>query len=200
MSASPSSFDDNVALRRSRRLLAPMAAAAASADEGSHLVLPEGCELVANTFVVFRWEGHPCVLQLNLSAHCWGGRRSGAIEHVLDKYGWTQSPQLHRVRSSSVADAEWSRLKRILWVVLRLYDEMETGEMVGRIHWLNIIDCRLAYDMMRRECFYYRRHLYPAGGALGVHMKRCGIEIEDWYYSMSLTTENASNHQPSCNG
>ena len=196
MSTSPRSFDSSAAVRRSQRLLASLPSTAASTDESSRLVLPEGCELVANAFVVFRWEDHPCVLQLNLSAHCWSRRRSGAIEHVLDKYGWRQSPQLHRVRSSSVDDAEWSRLKRILLVVLRLYDDKETGEMLGRIHWLNIIDCRLAYDMMRRECFYYHRHLYPAGSALGNHLKRCGVEVEDWYYSMSLTAADATSTTP----
>jgi integrase len=169
-------------LRKSRRL-----SSSSNADEDI-LVLPQGCELVANAFVVFRWQGHPCVLQINLSAHCWNRRRSGAIEHVLDKYGWTHSSQLYRVSSNSVDDAEWSRLKLILLVVLRLYDDKETGEMVGRIHWLNIMDCRLAYDMMRRECFYYHRHLYPAGSALGTHLKRCGVEVEDWYYSIAATT------------
>ena len=179
-----------MAIRKSRRLSAPADPLATGTDESSHLVLPEGCDLVANAFVVFRWQNHPCVLQLNLSLHCWGRRRPGAIEHVMAKYGWTQSPQLHRVRSSCVDEADWSRLQQVLLMVLRLYDNKETGEMVGRIHWLNIIDCRLSYDMMRRECFYYRRHLYPAGSALGNHLKRCGIEVEAWYYSMALTADD----------
>ena len=185
MSTDPRSLDGTLALRKSRRLSAPADRRAATVtDESVLLVLPQGCELVANAFIVFRWQGHPCVLQMNLSAHCWGRRRSGAIEHVLDKYGWSHSSQLHRVSSNSVDDAEWSRLKQILVVVLRLYDDKETGEMVGRIHWLNIVDCRLAYEMMRRECFYYRRHLYPSGSALGAHLKRYGVEVEDWYYTM----------------
>ena len=199
MTTSPRSLDGSVAviIRKSRRLAAPVAATATSTDEGSHLVLPEGCEMVANAFVVFRWEDQPCVLQMNLSAHCWGRRRSGAIEHVIDKYGWTPSSLLHRVSSNSVDDAEWSRLKRILLVVLRLYDDKETGEMMGRIHWLNIIDCRLAYDMLRRECFYYHRHLYPAGSVLGNYLKRCGVEVEDWYYSIAPKGSTATDEEPS---
>jgi hypothetical protein len=196
MSTDSRSVDDSVAIRKSRRL-ASSAAHGTEADESKHLILPAGCELVANAFVVFRWQDHHCVLQMNLSAHCWGRRRSGAIEQVLDKYGWSQSSQLYRVSTSSVADAEWSWLKKILLVVLRLYDDKETGEMVGRVHWLNIVDCRLAYDMMRHECFYYRRHLYPAGSALGSHLKRCGIEVEDWYYSMATSVSAAADDEPS---
>jgi hypothetical protein len=186
MSTDPRYLDGHIPIRKNRRL-SPSAALDAKSDDSEHLVLPVDCELVANAFVVFRWQDHHCVLQMNLSAHCWGRRRSGAIEHVLSKYGWSQSSQLYRVSTSSVTEAEWSRLKQILVIVLRLYDEKETGEMVGRIHWLNIVDCRLAYDMMRRECFYYHRHLYPAGGALATHLKRCGIEVEDWYYAMATT-------------
>jgi hypothetical protein len=191
MSTDPHSVNGAIAVRKSRRL-SSSAAHDAKADESEHLVLPAGSELVANAFVVFRWRDHHCILQMNLSAHCWGRRRSGAIEHVLDKYCRSESSQLHRISTNSVTEAEWSWLKQILLVVLRLYDDKETGEMVGRIHWLNIIDCRLAYDMLRRECFYYHRHLYPAGSALGSHLKRCGIEVEDWYYSMTHSEATAS--------
>ena len=76
---------------RSRRLQQSL-----SADPHSTpLTLPDGCELVAGTFVVFRWEERHCVLQANITLYCWGRRRSGAIEHVLDKHGWTHSSQLH---------------------------------------------------------------------------------------------------------
>jgi hypothetical protein len=78
---------DDSERRRSGRLQDPLLADRHSAQ----LTLPDGCHLVAGTFVVFRWEERHCVLQANVTLYCWGRRRSGAIEHVLDKYGWTQS-------------------------------------------------------------------------------------------------------------
>ena len=62
--------------------------------KSNQLSLPTNCELVANTFVIFRWENQYCVLQVNATLYCWGRRRSGAIEHVLEKYGLAHSPQL----------------------------------------------------------------------------------------------------------
>ena len=87
-----------VALRTSRRLRN-----ATEPDESAKLVMPEGCDLVAGTLLVFRWQEEYCVLQTNLTLYCWGRRRSGAIEHVLEKNGWTHSPQLHRINSALVS-------------------------------------------------------------------------------------------------
>ena len=55
--------------------------------EAPPLVLPPDCELVADTFLVFQWQGRYCALQNNVTMYCWGQRRSGAIEHVLERYG-----------------------------------------------------------------------------------------------------------------
>ncbi len=129
--------------------------------ESTPLVLPEGCELVADTFVVFQWQGRYCTLQNNVTMYCWGQRRSGAIEHVLERYGWTHSPQLHRVSSKMVDESEWRWLQAIFVVVQRLFDDRETGDTLGRVRWLNIIECRLVFELLRRECFHHHRNLYP---------------------------------------
>jgi hypothetical protein len=135
-------------VRKSRRLSDP---SSLPPDELIQLVLPEGCDLVANTFVVFKWQDQCCLLQTNLTLYCWGGRRSGALEHVLEKYDWTHSPQLHRINSKVVSDKEWSWLKQIFVMVHRMFDEKETGDTVSKIHWLNIVECRLAYDLLREN-------------------------------------------------
>ena len=152
-------------------------------DDSAQLVVPKGCDLVAGTFLIFRWQDEYCVLQTNLTLYCWGRRRSGAIEHVLEKYGWTHSAQLHRVNSALVSEELWLWLKGLFVIVHRLFDEKETGETVGKIHWLNIVQCRLAYDLLHRECSHYRRNLYPAGNALAVYLKQHGIEVDDWSHS-----------------
>ena len=95
MSSSP---DQAVALRKSRRLAIP------SDTTTEVLAMPDGCELVAGTFVVFRWREQPCILQVNLTQYCWGGQRSGALELVLEDHGLTHSPQLYHVNSKLVTD------------------------------------------------------------------------------------------------
>jgi len=74
---------DDVERRRSGRLQDPDP----HNTQLTQLTLPDGCDLVAGTFIVFRWDGRHCVLQANVTLYCWGRRRSGAIEHVLHKYG-----------------------------------------------------------------------------------------------------------------
>jgi hypothetical protein len=154
-----------LALRKSKRLVS---SPNMEPDESTHLILPEGCELVANTLIVFKWQDQCCLLQTNLTLYCWGVRRSGMIEHVLAKYGWTNSSHLHRVGSKLVSCQQWSWLKQVLVIVHRMFDEMETGDTVSKIHWLNIVDCRLAYELLRKECYHYHRNLYPAGSLLGI--------------------------------
>ena len=143
-------------------------------------------------------------MQANLTLYCWGGRRSGALEHVLERYGWTHSSQLHRINSKLVSPEQWLWLKQIFVTVHRMFDEKETGDTVSKIHWLNVVDCRLAYDLLRKECYHYHRHLYPAGSSLGIYLKHHGVEVEGWYYSLtdeedapSSTANSDSQHSPS---
>ena len=103
--------------RSSRRLFASTADNVAS----TQLALPDNCQLVAGTFVVFKWENRCCMLQVNVTLYCWGRRRSGAIEHVLDKYGLSQSPQLYRINSKLVNSVQWRWLKQVFVVVHRLF-------------------------------------------------------------------------------
>ena len=168
--------------RRSERLQAP-----SSAAESAQLVLPQGCNLVADTFVVFQWQDRYCALQSNVTLYCWGQRRSGAIEHVLEKYGWTHSSQLHRVNSKMVSDEQWRWLQQVFMVVLRLFDDKETGDTVGRVHWLNVMECRLVFELLRRECYHHHRNLYPKASLLPSFLKRHGVEVESWpeWYSAS---------------
>ena len=170
-----SSSDQSVALRKSRRLTAPTDMVTDA------LVMPEDCELVAGTFVVFRWQQQPCILQVNLTQYCWGGQRSGALELVLEDYGLTHSPQIHHVNSKAVADTQWAWLQQVFVVVRRLFDANEVCDTVRKVHWLNIVECRLAYDLMRRQCFRYHCNLYPTGSALCTHLKRYGVELDVWY-------------------
>ena len=172
-SAFPSSVDtalyasavDNSAVmkpRSSRRLFA-----ASPLDDSTELILPSDCELVAGTFVVFKWENSCCILQVNATLYCWGRHRSGAIEHVLAKYDLTQSPQLHRINSKLVSGAQWSWLKQIFIVVHRLFNDSEMCESVAKVRWINIMKCGgMAYEVMRRECYHYHRNLYPKGSVL----------------------------------
>ena len=179
---------DEQATRRSRRLLGP-----SSADpETTELALPEGCALAAGTFVVFAWNKHHCVLQANVTLYCWGRRRSGAIEHVLEKYGWTHMPQLQRINSALVTDAQWRWLKQIFLVVHRLFDDKETGETIGKVHWLNVMDCRLVYDLLLRECHHHRRNLYPKGSMLPSFLKARGVEVDcwpEWYSTTAVLSD-----------
>ena len=170
----------SVALRKTRRSLIPKDT---EVDASALLILPEGCELVAKTFIVFKWQEQCCLLQTNLTLYCWGGRRSGALEHVLAKYGWTHSSQLYHINSKAVSLETWSWLQQIFVVVHRMFDEKETGDTVGKIHWLNVVQCDLAYDLLKRECYHYRRNLYPAGSILGTYLKHHGVEVEGWYCS-----------------
>ena len=167
------------------------------------LVLPEECELVADTFVVFQWQGRYCTLQNNVTMYCWGQRRSGAIEHVLERYGWTDSPQLHRVSTKMVTQPEWRWLQAIFVVIQRLFDDKETGDTLGRVRWLNIMDCRLIFELLRRECFHHHRNLYPKASVLPSFMKSHGVEVDDWpeWYTahtpspLSAPTEEANNNE-----
>ena len=154
------------------------------------LSLPSGCELVANTFVVFKWQNRCCVLQANLTLYCWGRRRSGAIEHVFSKYGLTYSPQLHRINGKEVDDEQWRWLKQIFLVVHRLFDDKEMGDSLGKVRWINTVECSLAYDVMRRECYHYHQNLYPKGKVLTSYLKRHGIEVEQWYEPPPLATDD----------
>ena len=166
---------------RSSRRLFPTSPSFAEADESTQLALPSDCELVAGTFVVLRWEGHCCVLQVNVTLYCWGRQRSGAIEHVLSRYGLTHSPQLYRVNSRLVSSAQWTWLKQVFVVVHRLFDDKETCETVSKVRWINLIQCELAYNVMRRECHYYHRNLYPKGSVLTSFLKLHGVEVEPWF-------------------
>jgi hypothetical protein len=162
--------------RSSRRLFST-----SEADESTELALPRDCELVAGTFVVLRWESHYCVLQVNVTLYCWGRQRSGAIEHVLHKHGLTDSPQLFRINSRLVSSAQWNWLKQIFVVVHRLFDDKETCETVTKVRWINLMHGELAYDVMRRECYRYRRNLYPKGSLLTSFLKLHGMEVEPWF-------------------
>ena len=163
--------------RSSRRLFQ----SESSHDPVQQLTLPSECELVANTFVVFKWQQQCCVLQANVTMYCWGRRRSGAIEHVLDKYGLTHSSELHRINGKEVSDDEWRWLKRIFLFVHRLFDDLETGDTLGKVRWVNIMQCRMAYEVMRRECYRYQQNLYPKGSVLTFFLKQHGLEVEPWY-------------------
>ena len=145
------------------------------------LTLPSGCELVASTFVVFVWQKQCCVLQTNMTMYCWGRRRSGAVEHVLDKYGLTDSPRLYHINGKDVSAEQWSWLKQVFLFVHRLFDDLETGETIGKMRWINIMECSLAYGVMRRECYHYRKNLYPKGSVLTSFLKHRGVEVEAWY-------------------
>ena len=123
------------------------------------------------------------MLQANITMYCWGRRRSGAIEHVLDKYGLNHSSELYRINGKEVGDEEWRWLKQMFLFVHRLFDDLETGDTVGKVRWINVMQCGLAYEVMRRECHHYRRNLYPKGSALTTFLKRSGVEVEDWYDS-----------------
>ena len=170
-----SSPDQAVALRKSRRLTAPCGPATEA------LVMPDGCELVAGTFVVFRWQEQPCILQVNLTQYCWGGQRSGALELVLEDHNLTHSPLLYHINSKLVTTTQWSWLREIFIVVRRLFDANEACDTARKVHWLNIFDCRLAHDLMLRQCHRYHFNLYPTGSLLCIHLKRYGVELEAWY-------------------
>ena len=162
--------------RSSRRLFA-----VSTLDDSTQLILPSDCELVAGTFVVFKWENSCCMLQVNATLYCWGRQRSGAIEHVLAKYDLAQSPQLYRVSSTLVNNAQWAWLKQIFVVVHRLFDDGAMCENVGKVRWINIMQCSMAYEVMRRECHHYHTNLYPKGSALTSFLKLHGLEVEPWY-------------------
>jgi hypothetical protein len=115
--------------RSSRRLFG---SASATSDLSQHLTLPPDCELVANTFLVFKWQQQYCVLQANITLYCWGRRRSGAIEHVLEKYGLTRSSQLHHINCKDLDREQRCWLMHIFLVVHRLFDDLETGTRWAR--------------------------------------------------------------------
>jgi len=153
---------------------------APAAPHSMQLTLPDGCDLVAGTFVVFHWQERHCVLQADVTLYCWGRRRSGAIEHVLHKYGWTNSSQLQRISSALVNDEQWRWLKQIFLTVHRLFDDKEIGETVGKVHWLNVMDCRLVYDVLLRECHHHHRNLYPKASVFPSFLKSRGVEVDGW--------------------
>ena len=178
-----SSSGQVVALRKSRRLASP------SDTATDVLAMPNDCELVGGTFVVFQWQRRPCILQVNLTQYCWGGHRSGALELVLEEHGLTHSPQLHHISSKLVSDTQWSWLREIFVVVRRLFDANEACDTVRKVHWLNVVECRLAYDLMLRQCHRYHCNLYPTGSLLGTHLKRYGVELDAWYGSTDGVVE-----------
>ena len=191
--------------RSSRRLFTALVP---TPDDSTQLILPIDCELVAGTFVVFKWENSCCILQVNATLYCWGRQRSGAIEHVLAKYDLTRSPQLYRVNSKLVSDAQWSWLKQIFVVVHRLFDDSAMCESVSKVRWINVMQCGMAYDVMRRECYRYHRNLYPKGSALTSFLKQHGVEVEPWYDAFQssssavdsvVTTTSSSSSSSSCN-
>ena len=167
-----------VALRKSRRL-APLPDAVTG--DPAQLALPAGCDLVAGTFVVFRWQDQPCLLQVNLTLYCWGGKRSGAFEMLLEEQGLTHSLQIHHISSKLVTDEQWSWLRQVFVVVRRLFDAAEVCDTVGKVHWLNVIECRFVYELLRRQCYQYQRNIYPEASVLITHLKRYGIELEAWF-------------------
>ena len=168
--------------RSSRRLFDTGANTPAS-EESTQLVLPTDCQLVAGTFVVFKWEDSCCMLQVNVTMYCWGRRRSGAVEHVLAKYGLSQSSQLYRVNSKLVSSEQWRWLKQVFVVVHRLFDDSEMCESVAKVRWINIMQCGMAYEVLRRECHHYHLNLYPKGSVLTSFLKQNGVEVEPWYDS-----------------
>ena len=175
---------------RRRRLLV-----ADEAEDTTPLVVPHGCELVADTFLVFQWQGCYCTLQSNITLYGWARRRSGAIEHALERYGWTLSPQLHRVSSKTVDESQWRWLHHIFVTVLRLFNAHETGDTLGRVRWLNIMECRLVFELLRRECFHHQRNMYPKATLLPAFLKRHGVEVEswpDWYSSTSSSAQQTA--------
>ena len=159
-------------------------------EESDQLSLPTDCELVANTFIVFPWSNHYCVLQVNFTLYCWGRRRSGAIEHVLEKYGLVHSPQLYRVNCRIVSNTLWRWLKHIFVVVHRMFDDMETCESASKVRWINIMQCEMAYDVMRRECYHYHQNLYPKGSVLTSFLKHHGVEVEAWFDIAQVSTDH----------
>jgi len=194
------SSGQQVALRKSRRLAVPSGSGVElhgtkPDDDTTQMTLPDGCELVAGTFVVFRWQEHPCLLQVNVTLYCWGGQRSGALEMVLEEYGLTRSPQIHHINSKLVTGAQWVWLRQVFIVVRRLFDASETCDTAKKVHWLNVVDCRLVYDLLRRQCHRYRRNLFPEAGVLNTHLKRCGIELEPWY-QVEAPPEGVDVHTP----
>ena len=72
----------------------------------------------------------------------------------------------------------WSWLKQIFVVVHQMFDDMETCETASKVRWINIMQCGMAYDVMRRECYHYHRNLYPKGSVLTSFLKRHGVEVE----------------------
>ena len=185
--------------RSSRRLFATTTDDSV-ADESTQLALPTDCQLIAGTFVVFKWENCCCMLQVNLTLYCWGRRRSGAIEHVLDKYGLSQSPQLYRINSKLVSSEQWSWLKHVSVVVHRLFDDSEMCESVAKVRWINIMQCGMAYEVMRRECYHYNRNLYPKGSVLTSFLKQNGVEVEPWYDNSNSSNSARSSFCHSCDG
>ena len=180
--------------RSSRRLFAGPTNTS-TLDDPTQLTLPSDCELIAGTFVVFKWENSYCMLQVNVTLYCWGRRRSGAIEHVLDKYGLSQSPQLYRINSKLVSCAHWSWLKQIFVVVHQLFDDSEMCESAAKVRWINIMQCGMAYEVMRRECYHYHRNLYPKGSVLTSFLKQHGVEVEPWYDGFN--SSSSADHQRS---
>ena len=123
------------------------------------------------------------MLQVNVTLYCWGRRRSGAIEHVLGKFGLSQSPQLYRINSKLVSGEQWSWLKKVFVAVHRLFDDSEVCESVAKVRWINIMQCGMAYEVLRRECYHYHLNLYPKGSVLTSFLKQNGVEVEPWYDS-----------------
>ena len=186
------SSDQVVALRQSRRLASP---GGTDLDSSAQLVLPDECELVAGTFIVFRWRDQQCLLQVNLTLYAWGGQRSGALEMVLEEYGLTDSLQIHHINSKAVSVLQWKWLRQISVVVRRLFDAAEVLDTVGKIHWLNVVEYRLVYDLLRRQCYRYKHNFYPEASQLSTHLKRYGIELEAWY-NASADEQTTSDREP----
>ena len=97
------------------------------------------------------------------------------------------SPHLYRINSKLVSGAQWSWLKSIFVVVHRLFDDSEMCESVAKVRWINIMQCGMAYEVMRRECHHYHCNLYPKGSVLTSFLKQHGVEVEPWYDSYNAS-------------
>ena len=109
---------------------------------------------------------------------------------MLEKYGLVHSPQLYRVNCRVVSNALWRWLKEIFVVVHRMFDDMETCESASKVRWINIMQCEMAYNVMRRECYHYHRNLYPKGSVLTSFLKHHGVEVEAWFDNAEVSADH----------
>ncbi len=62
-----------------------------------------------------------------------------------------------------------------------MFDDMETCETASKVRWINIMQCGMVYDLMRRECYHHHCNLYPKGSVLTSFLKHHGVEVEAWF-------------------